>query len=49
MKMLKIVSLGTSNAISAIAFAIKQWGRKQNLSIYRIFKKKSEIVYCFGK
>ena len=42
--MLKIVSLGTSNAISAIAFAIKQWGRKQNLSIYRIFKKPGKAL-----
>ena len=37
--MLKIVSLGTSNAISAIAHAIKMWGKGHNLSIYRIFQR----------
>ena len=36
--MLKIVSLGTSNAISAIEHSIKHWGKKENLSLHRIFK-----------
>jgi len=35
----KIVSLGTSNAISAIEHAIKQWGKGHNISLYRIFKR----------
>ena len=43
--MLKIVSLGTSNAISAITLAIKQYGKKQNLSIYRIFKKPGKALF----
>ncbi len=38
MKMLKIVSLGTSNAISAIEHAIKHWGKRENLSLHRVFK-----------
>jgi hypothetical protein len=38
MKMLKIVSLGTSNAISAIEHAIKEFGKKENLSLHRVFK-----------
>jgi|TARA_Y100000782_G_C10170434_1_gene259544 hypothetical protein len=42
--MLKIVSLGTSNAISAIAFAIKQWGKGHNISLYRIFKKPGKAL-----
>jgi hypothetical protein len=37
--MLKIVSLGTSNTISAIAHAIKMWGKGHKLSIYRIFQR----------
>jgi len=39
LKMKKIVSLGTSNAISALEHAIKQWGKGHNISIYRIFKR----------
>ena len=38
MKMLKIVSLGTSNAISAIEHSIKEWGKRENLSLHRVFK-----------
>ena len=37
--MKKIVSLGTSNAISAISHAIKMWCKGLNLSIYRIFQR----------
>jgi hypothetical protein len=38
MKMLKIVSLGTSNAISAIEHSIKHWGKREKLSLHRVFK-----------
>jgi len=37
-KLKKIVSLGTSNAISAIEHAIKHWGKRENLSLHRVFK-----------
>ena len=42
--MIKIVSLGTSNTISAIEQAIRNWGREFEFSLYRILETQNKVL-----
>ena len=42
--MIKIVSLGTSNTISAIEQAIRNWGREFKFSLYRILETQNKVL-----
>ena len=42
--MIKIVSLGTSNTISAIEQAIRNWGQEFKFSLYRILETQNKLL-----